>query len=282
METNITTTTEAAAAGFMTLQNAMIFCLCLAALWLVVFIMSVVLFTYFKKLSNSIYSYQRDMDHKISVIESVLEQVSRDLPLNEHPAVITKEKKDIIEDMLHDFSAKLHSQITRQLDSAQDIWNDKFSILLSLTGKTEQDLKGARDDYFKDSWTSITELRKKSQLLFNDMQEDGIFYRLQSLWLLSELEIQQGDDAEAFRHCTAAIKLYHDSKPKLPISRKVIWKICETLLKSSQKADHAYQLETLKKFHITAEDINTLYRDTGDYKNSELMQKLGSWSGSFL
>ncbi len=264
-----------------TTQHLLLISLFLTILIIILFIMCIVLFRYVKSLSTAIYTAQRDTDHKTDLMESALEQLAKDLPLQSHPSTLNKQKKDLVEEMLHDFSARLNKQIGSQLKSAQDIWNDKFSILVSLTGHTEQEIKSQRDDYFKDSWTSITELRKKSQLLFNDMQEDGVFYRLQSLLLLSELELQQSEDFEAFRHCSAAIKLYHDSKPRLPLSKKLIWKICETFIKAGEGTDINKQHETLKKFQITAKDIVDLYKDMYDFKNAETMDRLGEWSTNY-
>ncbi len=226
-------------------------------------------------LTKIVFSLQRSVDHRYSVLEGAISQMAQEIS-SDNLTPEDKHTNQVIENLLHKFSIRLNKKIHEKLQSEQDIWQDKFSVLLSLMGKTDDDLQQEIDVYFKDSWTTITELRQKSQLLFNDMQEDGIFYRMQSLWLLSNLNHQQTDNYESFRYCVAALKLYADFKPKLPLSQKITWKIGDSLLVCYPHLDTHQQQEILKKFHLSAQDILDLFQDL-DSTESHTLQQIQIW-----
>ncbi|MGL5956290.1 MAG: hypothetical protein ACRC0X_06770 [Brevinema sp.] len=235
-----------------------------------------------KKLSQELFSLQRSTNHKDTVLETTLSQFTQDLPIEKHPHTQNKQTTHLIENLLHKFSIRLNKKLHEKLQQEQNIWNEKFSLLLTLMNKTEKDLQQVRDHRFKESWISITELRQKAQLLFNDMQEDGVFYRIQSLWQLSTLSLQQQNPYDAFRHSTAALRLYHDSKPTLPLSHKIIWNIGNTFIESSKTLEKKIQQEIIKKFQITSKDILELFQETENFEsNIETLQKIRIWYNQF-
>ncbi len=229
-------------------------------------------------LSKTIFSLQRSVDHKDTILENAITQMAKEMPSDSQLTSHDKHTHKIIETLLHKFSVRLNKKIHEKLQLEQSIWQDKFSILLSLMDKTEDDLRQERDEYFKDSWATITELRQKSQLLFNDMQEDGIFYRMQSLWLLSNLNHQQNNNYEAFRYCVAALKLYSDFRPKLPLSQKITWKIGDSFVECYQNMDATKQQEILKKFQMSGEDVLDLFQDLESFEsNTNTLQQVRIW-----
>ncbi len=235
-----------------------------------------------QSLSKDIFSLQRYSEHKDTLLENSIAQLAKDLPIENHPHTRNKTINNMIESLLHKFSITLNKKIHEKLQTEQSIWNDKFSILLSILGKTEKDIQQKRDDHFKESWDSITELRQKSQLLFNDMQEDGIFYRAQSLWLLSNLNLQQEDYYEAFRYCVAAIKLYIDGRPKLPLSQKIAWKIGDTFIESADHLTKNAQQEIIKKFQVNPESVLDIFLELDSIEsNTEILQRVRIWLNQY-
>lgn len=231
-----------------------------------------------KSLQETIFSVQRDFDHKQTVVESIVSKITTGTPLATHPATQEQHITQKITQLLQQFSLKLNRKMYDSFKQEHAVWNEKFSILLTLLGKTEDDLKKVREHVFKDSWTSISELRQKSQLLFNDMKEDGIFYRMQSLLLISNLSAQQNQEVEAFRHTIAALKLYYESKPVLPLSHKITWKVGAALIKCTTYLDPNIQKEILRKFNITPKQILSLFQEL-DYADThpELLQEIHIW-----
>lgn len=233
-----------------------------------------------KKLSQNVFSLSRNFDHKETVLEQTVSQIASGLPIDLHPDIIEDRILKNVEDILHRFSIKLNKRFQESLLQEQNIWNDKFSILLKVLNKNEKDLNGARDHLFKDSWTSISKLRQKSQLLFNDMKEDGIFFRMQSLWQISHLDFLQQSYQDSFRHSVAAIKLYYDSKPSLPLSHKLLWKIGAIVVQNGSHLDPALQKEILQKFYLSPSDIIQSFQDETEHfqNNIETMHSLRLWA----
>ena len=231
------------------------------------------------RLSKALFTLQRSVNHKETIFENTISKLAQDLPLDNHPATHEKNISQTIEQLLNKFSVQLHKNIQDNLQQEQNIWHDKFTVLLTILGKTEKDLRHHRDDLFKNSWTSITELRQKSQLLFNDMKEDGIFYRMQSLWLLSDLDLQQKSYYDSFRYTIAALKLYHDSKPNLPLSHKIAWKLGNNITELSAKLEKQQQLQLLKKFNLTSTQILETFQDLENFEsNIAVLQKIRLWN----
>ena len=231
------------------------------------------------RLSKALFTLQRSVNHKETIFENTISKLAQDLPLDNHPATHEKNISHTIEQLLNKFSVQLHKNIQDNLQQEQNIWHDKFTVLLTILGKTEKDLRHHRDDLFKNSWTSITELRQKSQLLFNDMKEDGIFYRMQSLWLLSDLDLQQKSYYDSFRYTIAALKLYHDSKPNLPLSHKIAWKLGNNITELSAKLEKQQQLQLLKKFNLTSTQILETFQDLENFEsNIAILQKIRLWN----
>lgn len=235
------------------------------------------------KLSKALFTLQRSVNHKETIFENTISKLAQDLPLENHPATHEKNISHTVEQLLNKFSIQLHKKIQDNLQQEQDIWHDKFTVLLTILGKTEKDLRHHRDDLFKDSWTSITVLRQKSQLLFNDMKEDGIFYRLQSLWLLSDLDLQQKSYYDSFRYTIAALKLYHDSKPNLPLSHKIAWKLGNNLTELSIKLEQQQQQQLLKKFNLTSTQVLEIFQELENFEsNIEIFQKMRLWNNQSI
>ena len=231
------------------------------------------------RLSKALFTLQRSVNHKETIFENTISKLAQDLPLDNHPATHEKNISHTIEQLLNKFSVQLHKNIQDNLQQEQNIWHDKFTVLLTILGKTEKDLRHHRDDLFKNSWTSITELRQKSQLLFNDMKEDGIFYRMQSLWLLSELDLQQKSYYDSFRYTIAALKLYHDSKPNLPLSHKIAWKLGNNITVLSEKLEKQQQCQLLKKFNLTSTQVLETFQDLENFEsNIAVLQKIRLWN----
>ena len=231
------------------------------------------------RLSKALFTLQRSVNHKETIFENTISKLAQDLPLDNHPATHEKNISHTIEQLLNKFSVQLHKNIQDNLQQEQNIWHDKFTVLLTILGKTEKDLRHHRDDLFKNSWTSITELRQKSQLLFNDMKEDGIFYRMQSLWLLSDLDLQQKSYYDSFRYTIAALKLYHDSKPNLPLSHKIAWKLGNNITELSEKLEKQQQCQLLKKFNLTSTQILETFQDLENFEsNIAILQKIRLWN----
>ena len=249
---------------------------------IILFIFCIRLSSKTKKLSEALFSLQRSVNHKETIFENTISKLAQNLPLDNHPATQEKHISNIIEQLLNKFSIQLQRKIQDNLQDEQDIWHDKFTILLTILGKTEQDLRQNRDELFKKSWISITELRQKSQLLFNDMKEDGIFYRMQSLWLLSDLEAQKQFYYDSFRYSIAALKLYQDSKPTLPLSQKIAWKVGENLADISTKLDKQSQQKNLKKFNLTMPQVLEMFQELENTSsNIEVLQKIRLWNNQF-
>ena len=231
------------------------------------------------RLSKALFTLQRSVNHKETIFENTISKLAQDLPLDNHPATHEKNISHTIEQLLNKFSVQLHKNIQDNLQQEQNIWHDKFTVLLTILGKTEKDLRHHRDDLFKNSWTSITELRQKSQLLFNDMKEDGIFYRMQSLWLLSDLDLQQKSYYDSFRYTIAALKLYHDSKPNLPLSHKIAWKLGNNITELSTKLEKQQQQQLLKKFNLTSTQVLETFQDLENFEsNIAVLQKIRLWN----
>ena len=234
------------------------------------------------RLSKALFTLQRSVNHKETIFENTISKLAQDLPLDNHPATHEKNISHTIEQLLNKFSVQLHKNIQDNLQQEQNIWHDKFTVLLTILGKTEKDLRHHRDDLFKNSWTSITELRQKSQLLFNDMKEDGIFYRMQSLWLLSDLDLQQKSYYDSFRYTIAALKLYHDSKPNLPLSHKIAWKLGSNIAEISTKLERQQQQLIIKKFNLTSTQILEIFQDLENFEsNIVVLQKIRLWNNQF-
>lgn len=243
-----------------------------------ILLLIIVLFRKINTLSNKVFTLQRSIDHRNTLLENSITQMAKDLPLENHPHTQNTQINNMIENLLHKFSIRLNKKIHDKFQLEQNIWHDKFSILLDLVGKTEKDLRQKRDEIFKDTWISITELRQKSQLLFNDMQEDGIFYRLQSLWLLGTVYHNQAEYIEAFRLCNAALKLVSEGQPKLPLSHKIIWSLVELFLNNEQHLDKYTQQNTLKKFQLTPQIIMEYCQELENFdSNIELLQQIRIW-----
>ncbi|MGL4388128.1 MAG: hypothetical protein ACRCTJ_01880, partial [Brevinema sp.] len=182
-----------------------------------------------------------------------------------------------IQESLRSFSADIQEKIQNILDDTNSDWNDKFSVLLHLTGKNENDLNKQKNNLFINNWKSISKVRQQSLLLFNDMKEDGTFFRMYSLWTLSNLSISQQKHEEAWRHMIAAMKLYYDSKPELPLTHRLASSIGQLLYQCSLNIDKQIQINTLKKFHITAEQIVSYLSLNNNKENIETMQLLMVW-----
>ncbi|MDK2818701.1 MAG: hypothetical protein KFW21_04555 [Spirochaetota bacterium] len=258
-------------------------------IFIIISVIIIILFIYYirlsskiKQLSEALFSLQRSVNHKETIFENTISKLAQNLPLDNHPATQEKHISNIIEQLLNKFSIQLQRKIQDNFQDEQDIWHDKFTILLTILGKTEQDLRQNRDELFKKSWISITELRQKSQLLFNDMKEDGIFYRMQSLWLLSDLEAQKQFYYDSFRYSIAALKLYQDSKPTLPLSQKIAWKVGENLADISTKLDKQSQQKNLKKFNLTMPQVLEIFQELENTSsNIEVFQKIRLWNNQF-
>ncbi|MGL4676881.1 MAG: hypothetical protein ACRCWI_04345 [Brevinema sp.] len=256
--------------------------LVLGILIIILYLYNIILSKKIKRVSQELFSLQRSTNHKDTVLETTLAQLAQDFPIETHPHTTNKQSANMVENLLHKFSVRLNKKIHEKIQQEQNLWHEKFSMLLILMNKTEKDLQKVRDHQFKESWLSITELRQKAQLLFNDMQEDGVFYRIQSLWQLSCLNLQQQKPYEAFRHCTATIKLYHDSRPSLPLSHKIMWNIGDTFIQSTQFLDKHAQQEIIKKFHITGKDILEVFQEIENYEsNIETLQQIRIWYNQF-
>lgn len=234
-------------------------------------------------LERHLFSFERNVDQKNNILENVTSRLTLGMPVNLNPEERERKLLKTVQDLINDFSIKFNRSIQNYLSSERDIWNNKFSVLLYTLGKTEKDLAESRDILFQDTWTSIAELNQKSQLLFQDMKEDGIFYRTQSLWLLGSLCLHQNQYIDAFRHYTAAMKLFYDAKPSLPLTVSLMWKIAFDFCNCSLSLDKKSQKDILSKFHLTPHDIVSLYQmlDNKD-SHTELLQKIRIWHNNIL
>ena len=225
------------------------------------------------KITQTVFSTRREQEQRYTILESIVSQLSINAPSSEKSYVRE------IQEILEGFSLNLNKKVNITLKNERDNWHEKFAILLSVLDVTEEELKHERDLVFKDSWASITELRQKSQLLFKDMKEDGIFYRTQSLWLLSNISMQEKNHEEAFDYLLAALKLSYESKPVLPVTHKLVWKIARKLVDCTHVLDKETQSVALKKFHINPKQIAHLYQEynpTG--QEQALFQNIQSWA----
>lgn len=231
------------------------------------------------QLKQILFSLHRSTEQKETILENTVSRIAEGVPLSKNPAEQEKLLLKKVEDLIHNFSAKLNRIIYDILKDERNIWNDKFSVLLHSMGKNVFDLKHSRDIIFKDSWTSITELRQKSQLLFIDMKEDGIFYRIQTLWLLSDLCLQQKQYQIAYRHLIAALKLCLTSQPSLPITHTLTWKIATTLYTSAEYLTKKEQEELLYKFQLSSQEIVDYFHSLENSDpHIEIIQKLQIWN----
>lgn len=229
-------------------------------------------------LERQFFTFERNIDQKNNILENVTARLTGGMPVNLNPKEREKKLLHTIQDLMNDFSIKFNRSVQTSLASERDLWNNKFSVLLHALGKTEKELIESRDILFRDTWVSITELHQKSQLLFQDMKEDGIFYRTQSLWMLGSLSLHQNQYIDAFRHFVAALKLFYDGKPSLPLTVSIMWKIAFDFCNCSLNLDKKSQKDILSKFHITPHDIVSLYQmlDNKD-SHTELLQKIRIW-----
>lgn len=234
-------------------------------------------------LERDFFSFERNIDQKNNILENVTSRLTLGMPVNLNPEERERKLLHTVQDLINDFSIKFNRSIQTYLSSERDIWNNKFSVLLRTLGKTEKDLIENRDILFQDTWVSIAELNQKSQLLFQDMKEDGIFYRTQSLWLLGSLCLHQNRYVDAFRHFVAAMKLFYDGKPSLPLTVSIMWKIAFDFCNCSLHLDKKSQKDILSKFHLTPHDIVSLYQmlDNKD-SHTELLQKIRIWYNNIL
>ncbi|MGL4367779.1 MAG: hypothetical protein ACRCTQ_05835 [Brevinemataceae bacterium] len=236
-----------------------------------------------KQLKKHLFSLERSYDQKFTMLENGVSLIAQGMPLNQNPTYKEKELIKHIETLINEFSLKLHQQMKDTLNNENGLWNEKFSILLQTLGKTENDLKKIQGKDFQTTWASISQMYQKSQLMFTDMKEDGIFYRIQSLWSLSELCFQQKKYHESWRHIIAGTKLLISSKPELPLTHNIAWNLANLIYNCALKLLTQEQLEILDKFHVTSQDILEYFYnlDNKDNHNKDL-QKLRQWSNQLL
>lgn len=240
---------------------------------------SIKLYRRLRKLEKNLFSYYRVLEQKTGILENTVAQISSAMPPDLNPELREKKFLSSLESLVQNFSVALNKSTQEQIVQQNDLWHEKFSALLRALGKTEKDLSLSRDPNINAAWTSIVELRQKSQLLFDDMREDGIFYRLQSLWLLGSLGANQGRHMEALRHFTAAFRLYKDTLPKLPLSKTLMWQIADDYLSSVKQAEPPRQADILEKFHISPTDITHIYTELDKFDaHPDTLQKLRSWA----
>jgi len=242
-------------------------------------IYSIILTKQYKYIKQEFFTLHRSIKQKETILENAVSRISEGVPLSKNPAEQEKVLLKKIETLIYNFSIKLNGTLYEKFQEEKNIWNDKFSVLLHSLGKTERELKYSRDNIFKDTWISITELRQKSQLLFIDMKEDGIFYRIQTLWFLSDLSIQQKQYYEAWRHLIASLKLCHTSNPTLPITHTLVWKMAELLYNSSELLSKVEQKEILYKFQISSQEILEYFHTLENSDpHIEIIQKIQIWN----
>lgn len=230
------------------------------------------------KMHMELINTHRKFNQHINILNTIVNGLTSDLPLHNHPM---EKEKQIVKELKHSmqkFSQDISENIQQIVSSENDLWNDKFSILLDTLGKSESELQEKRDDLFKESWTSISKLRKQSVLLFHDMKEDGTFFRMQSLYTLSQLCFSEQKYETTFRHIIAALKLYSDTQPTLPLSHHIAWDLGELLYQCSLHLDRDYQTHILKKFNISGDEIVSHLSNSQNYEEHiETLQLLRIW-----
>lgn len=232
-----------------------------------------------RKLEKSLFSYQRVMEQKNCILENTVSQIAEAFPPDLNPVIREKKFLSIFEELIQNFSLKLNKTTQELIAIQNNVWNEKFAALLKITGKTEKDLSSVHAGILKDTWESIADLRQKSQLLFDDMREDSIFYRCQSLWLLGNLCLGQNRFTEAWRHYIAALRLYKDSSPKLPLTRSILWQIAGDMIICTKNLIHHELWDSLDKFHISPADIASLFIEIDKLDaHPESLQKIRNWA----
>ncbi|MGL5721633.1 MAG: hypothetical protein ACRCY4_04460 [Brevinema sp.] len=251
---------------------------------LAVFTLGLILFSFklyrrIRHLEKNLFSYQRVLEQKTSILDSVVSQIASAHPPDLNPHLREKRLLQLIEELVQNFSIKLNKTTHEQLTLQNDLWNEKFSALLKAVGKSERDLSPTRASEMLPAWTSIVDLRQKSQLLFDDMREDGIFYRIQSLWLLGNLSFSQNRNVEAWRHYVAGLRLFKESSPELPLTKNLMWKLADDMLLCLKQLTVRDQIDGLDKFHIRPEDIADIYMELNKAdSHPDSLQKLRSWA----
>ncbi|MGL4562606.1 MAG: hypothetical protein ACRCVW_01965 [Brevinema sp.] len=249
-----------------------------------IFILSILLAFYMmnkkiKRMSLEITNLTRQFNQKINLITNIVNALTSDLPLDFHPSEREKKLLHKMKEQITLFSSNIHKNVENIITQESDHWNDKFSTLLSALGKTEQNLETPKNDLFKKNWNSISKIRQQSLLLFNDMKEDGVFFRMYSLWTLSSLSVSQQKYNDAWRHIIASLKLYCDSQPELPLTHRLAWNISELLYECSLEVEKKEQIALLEKFHITADEIvSYLSINNNNEENIETLQLLLVWA----
>ncbi|MGL4394760.1 MAG: hypothetical protein ACRCS8_06000 [Brevinema sp.] len=247
-------------------------------LLLLIILLAFVINKRFSKLEMEIINLKRQYNQKINLVNDMINSLTSDLPLEFHPSEREKKIFTQLQTSLKNFSTDIQKNVQKLLSEEHSEWDDKFSALLHLTGKTKEDIKAEKNNFFVEDWKSISKVRQQSIMLFNDMKEDGTFFRMYSLWTLSNLSISQQKHEEAWRHMIAAIKLYCDSKPELPLTHRLAWNIAQSLYQSSLNIDKRYQIDILEKFNITAEEIvSYLSSINNSPENTETIQLLMVW-----
>ncbi|MGL5254910.1 MAG: hypothetical protein ACRC9L_07965 [Brevinema sp.] len=251
---------------------------------LAVFTVGLILFSFklyrrIRHLEKNLFSYQRVLEQKTSILDSVVSQIASALPPDLNPQLREKRLLHLIEDLVQNFSIKLNKTTHEQISLQNDIWNEKFSSLLKVLGKDERDLIKTLSTGALPAWTSIVDLRQKSQLLFDDMKEDGIFYRIQSLWLLGNLCFAQSRNVDAWRHYIAGIRLFKESSPKLPLTKNLMWKLADDILLCIKQLPTRDQMDGLNKFHVLPEEIALIFIELNKTdSHPDSLQKIRSWS----
>ena len=249
-----------------------------------VFTVGLILFSFklyrrIRRLEKNLFSYQRVLEQKTSILDNVVSQIASAHPPDLNPQLREKRLLQLIEELVQNFSIKLNKTTHEQLTLQNDMWSEKFSSLLKALGKNERDLIQVHSNELLPAWTSIVDLRQKSQLLFDDMKEDGIFYRIQSLWLLGNLSFSQNRNVDAWRHYVAGVRLYKESSPQLPLTKNLMWKVADDMLICLKLLTVREQVDGLDKFHVLPEDVANIFIELNkDDSHPDSLQKLRSWA----